>query len=110
MLTRRAVGTARLVANAWSDLKIAVEAGHHQQLLELLRRLRQGIELAGMEPARNQIVARPLGRARRQDRRLELGEALGDHAPSDRGDDLRAQHDVGMDALAPEVEEAVFEP
>jgi len=37
-------------------------------------------------------------------------EALLDHAAADRGDDLRAQHDVRMDRLAPEIEEAVFEP
>ena len=30
-----------------------------------------------------------------------------DHAPADRGDDLRAQHDVGVHALAAQVEEAV---
>src|SRR5438128_854770 len=36
MLARRAVGTARLVPEAWGDLKIAVEPGNHQQLLELL--------------------------------------------------------------------------
>src|SRR6185437_11476441 len=47
-LARRAVGAARLVAEARRDLEIAVEAGHHQQLLELLRRLRQRVELAGM--------------------------------------------------------------
>ena len=74
-LAGRAVGAARLVAKARRDLEIAVEARHHQQLLELLRRLRQGVELAGMEPARHQIVARALGRDRGQDRRLELGEA-----------------------------------
>ena len=52
-LARRTVGAARLVAKAWRDLKIAVEAGDHQQLLELLRRLRQRIKLAGMQPARH---------------------------------------------------------
>ena len=108
-LARRAVGAARLVAKARRDLEIAVEARDHQQLLELLRRLRQRVELARMQPARHVIGARPRA-SRGQDRRLELGEALLDHAPADRGDDLRAQHDVRMHMLAPQIEEAIGEP
>src|SRR5580704_7772138 len=64
-----AVGAARLVPEAWGDLEIPVEPGDHQQLLELLWRLRQRVELAGMKPARHQVIARPLGRAGGQDRR-----------------------------------------
>ena len=82
-LAGRAVGAAVLVAEARRDLEVAIEAGDHQQLLELLGRLRQRVELAGVDPARHQIVARALRRGRRQDRRLELGEAAGDHAPAD---------------------------
>ena len=40
-----AVGAQVLVAEALDDLVVAVEAGHHQQLLEQLRRLRQREEL-----------------------------------------------------------------
>ena len=75
-LARRAVGAGVLVAEARRDLEVAVEARHHQQLLELLRRLRQRVELAGVNAARHQVVARAFGRARRQDRRLEFQEAL----------------------------------
>ncbi len=49
-LTRQTVGARVLVAETGRDLEIAVEARHHQQLLVLLRRLRQRIELAGMNP------------------------------------------------------------
>ena len=63
-----------------------------------------------MQPARHQEVARALGRARRQNRRVALHEALLDHAPADAGDDGAAAHHVGVHALAPEVEEAVAEP
>ena len=42
-----AVGAQVLVAETARDLVVAVHAGHHQQLLEQLRRLRQGVELAG---------------------------------------------------------------
>jgi hypothetical protein len=40
-----AVGAQVLVAEALGDLVVAVEAGHHQQLLEQLGRLRQREEL-----------------------------------------------------------------
>jgi len=60
-LARTAVGATVLVAEAGRDLKVAVEARHHDELLELLRRLRQRIELAGMDAARHQEVARAFG-------------------------------------------------
>ncbi len=44
-----AVGAQVLVAEALDDLVVAVVAGHHQQLLEELRRLRQGEELARVQ-------------------------------------------------------------
>jgi hypothetical protein len=85
-LARRTVGPAVLVAEARGDLEISIEPRHHQQLLELLWRLRERVEVAGMNAARHQIVARPLGRAGREDRCLELGEAELDHAAPDRRD------------------------
>ena len=39
-----------LVAEAARDLEIAVETGHHEQLLVDLRRLRQRVELARVYP------------------------------------------------------------
>ena len=59
---RLAVGAQILVAEAAGDLEVAVEAGHHQQLFELLRALRQGVELARMHPAGHQVVARAFRR------------------------------------------------
>ncbi len=109
-LARRAIGARVLVAEAGRDLEVAVEAGHHQQLLELLRRLRQRVELAGMNAARHEVVARAFGRARREDRRLELEKPLLVHAPADARDHLRAQHDVRVQLLAAQIEEAVAQP
>ena len=88
-LAGRAVGARILVAEAGRDLEIAVEARHHDELLELLRRLRQRVELAGMDARRHEEVARAFGRRRGQDRRLEFEEALLLHAAADRVDDLR---------------------
>jgi hypothetical protein len=74
-LARQTVGARVFVAEARRDLEIAVEARHHQQLLVLLRRLRQRVELARMDAARHQEVARALGRGGGQDRRRIFGEA-----------------------------------
>ena len=60
-LARRAVSAGVFVAKTGCDLKIAVESGDHQQLLELLGRLRQGVKFSRMQAARHQIVARALG-------------------------------------------------
>src|SRR5581483_2678010 len=73
-LARRAVRTPVLVAETRCDLEIAVEPRGHQELLELLRRLGQRVELPRMDAARHEVIARALRRARGQDRRLELGE------------------------------------
>ena len=108
-LARGAVGAGGFVAEAGRDLEIAVEAGHHQQLLELLRRLRQGVELAGMQAGGHQEVAGAFRGRGGQDRGLIFQEALLDHAPADRGDDLAAQHHVAVQLVAAQVDEAVFE-
>src|SRR5262249_7517542 len=74
--TGRAIGARVLVAEARRDLKVAVEPRDHDQLLELLRRLRQRVKFARMKARRNEIVARALGRGCGQDGRLEFEEAL----------------------------------
>ena len=43
-----AVGAQILVAEALGYLEVAVESAHHEQLLERLRALRQGVELSGI--------------------------------------------------------------
>src|SRR5262249_28375778 len=105
-----AIGARILVAEAGSDLEVAVEARNHDQLLELLRRLRQRVEFPRMQPRRDKIVARALGRGRGQDRRLELEETLFLHAPPDGVDDRTAHHDVAVQPLAAQIEKTVFEP
>ena len=107
----RAVGARVLVAEAGRDLEIAVEARHHDELLELLRRLRQRVEFSRMDARGHQIIARAFRRRRGQDRRLEFEEAA---APSCGGGSksitCAAQHDVVVQMLAAQIEEAVFEP
>jgi hypothetical protein len=57
---RLAVGAEVLVAVAAGDLVVALHAGHHEQLLEQLRRLRQGVPGARLQADRHQEVARAL--------------------------------------------------
>src|SRR5271166_1137478 len=106
----RAVGARVLIAETGRDLEIAVEARHHDELLELLRRLRQRVEFSRMQARRHQKVARALGAGGGQDRRLELEEPPRLHARAQGIDDAPAQHDVLMQLLAAKIKEAVFEP
>jgi len=71
-----AVGAQVLVAEAARDLVVALDPADHQQLLEELRALRQRVELSGVDPRRDEVVARPLGRRLGQDRGLDLPEPL----------------------------------
>ena len=77
-----------LVAKAWCDLEVLVEPGDHDQLLELLRRLRQGIELARMVAARHQIIACPFRRRGSQNWGLYFQKTLFCHASADRRNDV----------------------
>ncbi len=108
-LARQTISPRVLVAEAGRDLEIAVEARHHQELLILLRRLRQRVELAGMDARGHEEVARAFGRGRGQDRGGELEEAGFDHARADRGRDREPLHDVLVQGLAPQIEKAVLQ-
>ena len=68
------VGAGRLVAEASHDLVVAVLAAHHQELLQLLRRLRQREEGARPHARRHEEVTRALGRGAAEHRRLDLDE------------------------------------
>src|SRR5262249_23142053 len=109
-LAGRPVGAGILVAKARRDLKITVETGNHQQLFELLRRLRQRVKFTGMDARRNQIIACSFRTGNRQDRCLELIEAERRHATANARDDPRAQHDVLMNLTATQIEKAILEP
>ena len=70
-----AVAAQVLVAQAAGDLEVAVEAADHEQLLHLLRALRQGVDAARLQAGGHDEVARALGRGLDQQRRLDLDEA-----------------------------------
>jgi hypothetical protein len=62
-----------------------------------------------MDARRHQEIPRALRARRRQDRGLELEEALFLHSPPQRIDDGAPLHDVVVQPVTPQVEEAVFE-
>ena len=105
-----AVGAEILVPEADRDLVVAVEAGHHRQLLQDLRALRQRVEAPLLQPGGDDEVARALGRRLEQDRRLDVEEAGGLHLAADDPHHLRAQGDVPLQLLAAQVEPAVAQP
>ena len=70
------VGTQILVSKAARDLKVAVEPGHHEKLLEGLGRLRQGVELPFVATRGHEKIPRALGRAFHENRRLDFNEPL----------------------------------
>ena len=79
-----AIRARSLITEAGRDLEVAIKPRNHTQLLELLRRLRQRIELARMQPRRHQEVARTFGAGCGQDRGLEFRKTLINHPPPDR--------------------------
>src|ERR1700730_12010386 len=81
---RLAIRSLILVAIAADDLEVAIHAGHHQQLLVELRRLRQGVDVPLLQPAGNEEVASALGCAPDQHWSLDLEKALGVEEVADR--------------------------
>ena len=108
-LAGQAVGARVLVAETRRDLKIAIEARHHDELLVLLRRLGQGVEVALMNAARYQEVASTFRRRRGQDRCRELEKAGGRHFIANGTGNRDAAHDVVVQRVPAQIQEAVLQ-
>ena len=105
---RLAVGAQVLVAEAAHDLEILVVSGDHQQLLQGLGRLRQGVELVRGHAARDHEVARALGRGVDQIGGLDLQKALIGEEAADLLGHFVTQDQVALQGRAPQVEVAVL--
>ena len=106
---RLTVGTQVPVAEAAGDLNVTVHAGQHEQLLVLLRGLRQGIELARMHTGRHEVVARALRRGLGQHRGLN---SRGSRLVEVVAGNLRyavAQHQVLLHGRTAQIEVAVLQ-
>ena len=102
-----AVGAQVFVAVAAGQLEIAVQSGHHQQLFELLRRLRQRVGLARVVTAGHHEVARALGRALDQRGRLQFQEVALPQELAHQARDLEPQFRQFAHPLASQVEVAM---
>ena len=107
---RLAIGPQVFVAEAAGDLVIALQAAHHQQLLEQLGRLGQGKPLATAHPARHQVVAGAFGGGAGEDRRFHLDEAALLKELADRSGGLVAEPQVAIHALPAQIQIAMPQP
>ena len=105
---RLTVGTQVLVAEAAHNLEVAVHAGHHQQLLVLLRTLRQGVELAGIHAAGDDKVAGSLGGALYEHGGLNLQKIAVAKVVAYLHSHPVTHHEVVLHGVAADVEVAVL--
>ena len=106
---RLAIGPQILVAITAGELKVFVHPGAHEDLLVLLRRLGQGVKLAGVDSAGDEEFPRALRRALEQGRRLDFEEALFLHEHPRGGGDPAAQTHVVDHLRSTQVEVAMLE-
>ena len=104
-----AVGAEVLVTVAARDLEVALHTRHHEQLLEELGRLGQGVPGTGRETCRDDEVAGALGGRTGQGRSLDLDEVAGVERLAGGAGDLRAQADRVLLGLTAQVEVAVLQ-
>ena len=102
-----AVGAQVLIAEALGNLVVALHATDHEQLLEQLGALRQGVEVTRLDAAGNDEVARTLGRGLEQARRLDLGEQTVVKGPANGEREVRAQLKLGGELRTTNVQIAV---
>ena len=104
-----AIGPQVLVAKAFHDLVIAVEARDHEQLLEELRRLRQRVELPVVQARGHEELARAFRRRLVEHRGLDVDEAVVVEVAAHRARGRVPQPERLLHRLAAQVEVAILE-
>ena len=107
---RQTIGARVLITEARRDLEIAIEPGHHQQLLILLGRLRQREEFTRMDAAGYEKVASPFRRRGRQYGRGIFTEPDVGHATAHRRNDPGALDDVGVQRFTAQIDKTIPQP
>src|SRR5256712_5296795 len=107
---RLAISALVLVAVAAHDLEVAVHPRHHQELLVELRRLGQRVDVARLQPAGNQVIARPFRRTADQNRRLDLDKALVVEKVPNRLGHPVTELEIPGHPLAPKIQVTVAKP
>ena len=101
------VGAQVLVAEALGNLVVALDATDHEQLLQELRGLRQGVEVAQLDAAGDDEVASALGRGLEQGGRLDLHELTVVQRLANSEGKVGAQLEVGHHLGTTEVQIAI---
>ena len=105
-----AIGAQILVTEALGDLVVPIEAGHHEQLLEELRTLRQCEEHALVDAARHEVVASTLGRALGEHGRLDVDEPMSVQEITHLHRDAIPQDQVALHGRPTQIEHPVSQP
>ena len=104
-----AVAALVLVAERAGYLEVAFEAGHHEELLELLRGLRERVELPGIEAGGDQVVPGALRCGGGEEGGFDLHEAPIVEVVAHVLDDAVAEQDLVSHPLPAQVEVAVLQ-
>src|SRR5204863_2715532 len=96
-----------LVTQTAGDLEVAVGAADHQELLEQLWALGQGVERARLQARRHDEVPCPFGSRGDQHRRLDLNEPLLLEAAADGAVDDGPQSEVPLHPRPADVDVAM---
>ena len=104
-----AVPALVLVAECAGYLEVAFEAGHHQELLELLRGLRERVELPRIEACGDQIVPCAFWCGGGEERGFDLHEAPIVEVVAHVLDDAMTQQDLVPHPLPAKVEVSVLQ-
>ena len=91
-------------------MEILVKSRGHEQLLELLRGLGQGVEFAGVLPGGHQVVPGPLGGGGGEDGGGDLQKAVSGHSGAQGGHHLTPQDDIVLHLRVAQVQVAVLQP
>ena len=107
---RLAIGPEVFIAEAAGHLVVALNAAHHQQLLEQLGGLGQGKPFAAAHPRWHQVVAGAFRGGAGEDGGFHLDEALVLQVAAGGLDGLGPQPQVAVHALAAQIQIAVAQP
>ena len=105
-----AVRALVFVTKTFHDLKVLIQPGNHQYLLENLRRLRQRVKLPVMDAAGHQKIARALRRRARKHRRFHFKKAQLVHHLANFKNDAMAQRQVAVRPRPAQVQIAEAQP
>ena len=105
-----AVGAQVLVPEALYDLVVFVDAADHEQLLEGLRALRQGVELTGVHAAGHHEVAGAFRRGLDENGRFDVDEIDAVQILPGLDVDAVAEQEVALNRTTAQVEVTVLHP